>query len=273
VVGGQHGGGPVLGESVIPSERYKPGWRELGFGPEFRGPAVTSGGRNRTHAIAMIRRRRAAVTASIVLSTSLACSPGEEDNVLHDSAQPTESDAEGTTGSGDAGSSGEAGAESGLEAYLALCAPCHGAQGEGTALGYELRHPVADYARWVARTGRPGEEFGGTVMAAYPYDVLSDAQLDEILEWLDGFPQPQTGEALYLDYCGNCHGRDPRDKGVVGKKIYEKSFDDTVKKVRSGKGGLDFGRREAYMPAFDTTRINDAELQSILDWFATLESP
>jgi mono/diheme cytochrome c family protein len=41
-------------------------------------------------------------------------------------------------------------------------------------------------------------------------------------------------------------------------------------KVREGENGLDFGVRTEYMPAFDTTRLTDAEVQLIADHIATL---
>jgi hypothetical protein len=103
------------------------------------------------------------------------------------------------------------------------CAACHGPNGEGTALGYEIRHPVRPYATWVVRHGRTGGEFPGSAMLAYAPSSLTDAQLGTIFDYLDSLPQPTTGEGLYLDYCRNCHGTDARG-GVTGVDISDKEF-------------------------------------------------
>lgn len=221
---------------------------------------------------------------SLVLALSLAgCMVGDEasdlDAAIHGAADTdtaagaAESSGDGsdTDPAADAGSTtDEPATQSGEELYAGLCASCHGAQGEGTQLGYELAHPSRQYAIWVVRNGRQDGEFPTSVMAAYPPEVVSDEQLEEILDWLDGLEQPQVGETLYLDYCGNCHGADPNDGGIVGKKVGGKSFSDTVDKVRKGKGGDAYGDREAYMPGFDEARLDDVEIQAITDWFATL---
>jgi mono/diheme cytochrome c family protein len=153
--------------------------------------------------------------------------------------------------------------------YLGLCSPCHGADALGTELGYELRHPDHDYARWVVRNGRVDGEFPGSVMAAYPEAALSDDDLDAILDWLDAFPQPDVGEALYLDYCRNCHGPDARG-GIVGKDISDKEFHDALEKVRKGEGGSNYAARALYMPAAGPTRLADDEVAKIAEFIAAL---
>jgi mono/diheme cytochrome c family protein len=161
-----------------------------------------------------------------------------------------------TTGSSDA---------TGEELY-ALCAPCHGPAGEGSELGYELRHPSRPYATWVVRNGRPGTEFDNSVMAPYSESILSDADLEKIWDYLDSFEQPTTSEGLYLDYCGNCHGPDATG-GVVGVIITDKTFPDAIEKVREGEGGTNYGNRPVYMPGFDTSRLTDDEVQLIVDFW------
>lgn len=152
---------------------------------------------------------------------------------------------------------------------FAQCAACHGPTGEGSVLGYEIRHPVRPYAAWVVRHGRTGGEFPSSAMLAYGGSTLSDEQLTTIFDYLDGFPQPLTGQDLYLDYCGNCHGTDARG-GVTGVDISDKAFNDALEKVREGEGGNDYGNRGAYMPAFPRSKLTDDEVELITDYISTL---
>lgn len=158
---------------------------------------------------------------------------------------------------------------SGEELFGQLCSPCHGPSGEGSALGYELQHPVREFSTWVVRNGRPGDEFENSAMAAYATTSISDASLEEIWDYLDAFPQPTTGEGLYLDYCRNCHG-DDAGGGVVNKDISDKDFADAEERVREGAGLADPGARTLYMPAFGTDVLSDSELQMLMDYVATL---
>ena len=73
----------------------------------------------------------------------------------------------------------------GIEAYANLCGSCHGSEGQGTASGPIIQFPVAGYAKWVTRNGRPGADYPGP-MSAYGTDRLTDAQLDEIIDVLIG---------------------------------------------------------------------------------------
>lgn len=177
--------------------------------------------------------------------------------------------------SADTSESGESGNESGTlpptgeQLYATLCASCHGPAAEGTSLAYELRHPSHEYARWVIRNGRSGGEFPDSKMAAYPEALFDDAAIDAILDWLDTFEQPTTGEALYLDYCGNCHGADASG-GVVEKPIEYQGVHDMLEKVREGEGGTNYGARMQYMPGVSTDRLDDAEVTAIADYVAGL---
>jgi mono/diheme cytochrome c family protein len=202
-------------------------------------------------------------------------------------ADDTDTGAEGSTS--DAGSSGatesSSGADSstaadstgapevsGEEFFLSVCASCHGNEGEGTALGYALQHPVRDYSSWVVRHGRPtgNPELPGSVMVAYDTDTLSDATLEEIWDYLDAFPQPTTGEALYLDYCRNCHGEDALG-GITGVNIREpEALAELSEKVREGESVGNYDARTEAMPAFDDSRLSDAEVQLIADHVASL---
>ena len=154
------------------------------------------------------------------------------------------------------------------EQLFAQCAPCHGPSGEGTALGYELRHPDRPHAEWVVRNGRMGApEFPTSVMLAYPAATLSDADLGKIFDYLSAFPQPTTGQGLYLDYCGNCHAADAKRSDISNKV-----FADVIGMVRSGEEA-DVKYRSVYMPAFATSTLSDAEVQLIMDYIASLRVP
>ena len=144
---------------------------------------------------------------------------------------------------------------------FAICAACHGPDGAGTRLGPELLHPRRDYATWVVRNGREGRGFPGP-MAAYPSATLTDPQLSDILDWLSSPPRPTDGRALYLDFCGTCHGADGRG-GSVAQTTAGKSVATIVTKVRTGHGGMDYATRTAYMPKFTTEDLSDDQLQAI----------
>ncbi len=177
-------------------------------------------------------------------------------------------DSDGGSGSGDEGSS-ESGdplpIPTGPELYASLCSGCHGLEGEGTELGYELRHPDRELSTYVIRTGREGVEFENSAMAAYGEDLFSDAQLVELYDWLDSFEQPADGAGLYADYCANCHGADPLAGGVIDKDIADKDLNDMREKVREGVGEVS-DPRQGYMSSFSETQLSDAELQAMIDW-------
>ncbi|MCA9707642.1 MAG: cytochrome c [Myxococcales bacterium] len=220
---------------------------------------------------------------AIPLALMLAGCPGDDpDPGSSDSSgtDPSGADSSGTDSSGGVDTTGDPSGDptagptagpdaSGEELYGQLCSPCHGPNGVGTTLGYELQHPVREFSTWVVRNGRPGDEFENSSMSAYGTNVVSDTSLEEIWDYLDAQPQPTTGEGLYLDYCANCHGVDATG-GVVGKDISDKTFADSLERVREGAGLSDPGARMFYMPAFDTDVVSDQELQLLIDHVATL---
>jgi mono/diheme cytochrome c family protein len=186
----------------------------------------------------------------------------------------TSAASEGSTSEGSSGADSTGGPPdvSGEEFYLSVCAPCHGQSGEGTAIGYALQHPVRDYSTWVVRNGRPpgNPELPGSVMTAYSTDTLGEATLEEIWDYLDTFPQPTTGEALYLDYCRNCHGEDATG-GITGVSLLTaEAMLEPLDKVREGDNVGLYDMRAEAMPAFSPTRLSDAEVQLIVDHLATL---
>lgn len=157
----------------------------------------------------------------------------------------------------------------GRELFAASCAVCHGPEGQGSVNAYELQHPNAGFATFVVRTGRPGLEFPGVMMAAYPPELVTDAQLDEIWTWLDSFPQPTTGEGIYRDYCQNCHGADATT-GPAGQELREKTALEMIEKLREGAGGTNYALRHTYMPSLDANRLTDAEISAIATYIGSL---
>jgi mono/diheme cytochrome c family protein len=162
------------------------------------------------------------------------------------------------SGCGSGGSDNAAGSPS---PFASVCAMCHGPQGEGTARAPEIRHPDHGYARWVVRNGREGKGFPAP-MLAYGAAAVSDVELDHILDWLSALPAATTGQALYLDYCGNCHGPDGRG-GTVEQTAYGTVPEQITDEVRSGEGGTDYGARTHFMPAIPASALSDAQLTSI----------
>ena len=218
----------------------------------------------------------------VALLTLAAC-PAADDTGTGGEGTGSTSEAEASTGStSDASTSGvdsSGGAESstgggagisGEEFFLSVCASCHGMEGEGTALGYEVQHPVRDYSTWVVRNGRPAgnPETPGSEMMRYAPDLLDDSTLEEIWDYLDTFPQPTTGEALYADYCANCHGVDAAG-GITGVDIRFELAEIFVK-VREGENVGNYAARNSAMPRFDESRLSDAEIQLIADHIASL---
>jgi len=162
----------------------------------------------------------------------------------------------------------DAGSMTAEQRFTALCAACHGAEGQGTPLGPELRHPVADYSTWVVRNGRASETYPGP-MVAFTDTLISDVQLEEVWAWLGSFDVPPTGQGLYEDYCANCHGADALG-GRVGKHIEDKELADLQEKVRAGEGGNAFGNSALYMPHWGSAELSDTQLALIAEYIATL---
>ena len=167
-------------------------------------------------------------------------------------------------GSAQTGGAGGGGAvpTDGKGLYEANCMACHGVQGVGGPLGYEIQHPVREYANWVVRNGRALAAPFPKAMEKFGTDKLSDAQLALIWDYLDQPPQPTTGPALFADYCTNCHGAD--GAGGPTMRPLANEGKEVLKLVREGHNIGKYAMRHDSMPKFDMTRITDAELNLIL---------
>jgi len=166
-----------------------------------------------------------------------------------------------TTGSG-----GAAGGASGnLPAGYAVCVPCHGNQGAGVAgHGPEIQHPVVDFATWVIRNGRMHPDYPDA-MLKFTVDQLSDAQLQGILTYLAAPPKPTTGQALFMDFCANCHGANAAG-GVTMRPINTEPMTKFTSMVRSGHNLGQFSGRRDFMPKWSTTELTDADIKLIFTY-------
>jgi len=178
-------------------------------------------------------------------------------------------------------------------AYSFTCFTCHGVLGAGVPaggvnpmpLGPEIQHPLREYSEWVVRNGRedtsdgfthPMLSFGladdaGTADCDATYQVgcdiwVSDADLQLIFDYLDTPPQPTTGEGLYLDYCGNCHGADGLGGTTTRFLTEQAALDELVATTRAGTHPGEEANRPEHMPPMDATILTDAELQLISDY-------
>jgi mono/diheme cytochrome c family protein len=157
----------------------------------------------------------------------------------------------------------------GIDYYAHVCAGCHGANGEGTTRGYEIRNPVIDFATHVIRTGRPGLEFQDS-MPVYLVEKLAQKQLDEILAWLRTAPKPASGGGLYNRFCANCHAKDATG-GTSEKLVRNKEVDDFIDAVRQGRVAGDYDLRNRYMPGWSGSELTDTEVELIFNYVRTLK--
>lgn len=154
-----------------------------------------------------------------------------------------------------------------VEKYMENCSSCHGEHGEGTTDGPQIQNPVRGYATWVIRNGRavqmPGMGYLDP-MPAHDAEVVSDADIKGILDYLSLPAHPTDGEGLYLRFCGNCHG--PDASGGRAHESIRGEADDAMEKVRGGEGHNNYGAAEKYMPSWSSTELSNAEVDLIVQW-------
>jgi mono/diheme cytochrome c family protein len=159
---------------------------------------------------------------------------------------------------------------SGTEFYAHVCAGCHGAVGEGTTRGYEIRNVKSDYAEFVIRNGRPGAPYFRDSMPQYSAGSLSDAQLTQIISFLRSAAKPATGKLLYSRFCASCHGADGKG-GVSKKAVTGKGFDTFEDAIRIGKGTRNYAERQKYMPSWTSSEINADEIRLMATYIRSLD--
>jgi cytochrome c553 len=160
------------------------------------------------------------------------------------------------------------------------CGNCHGEEGEGIVnRGPEIKHPNRELFDFLVRQGdaMPLVAYRDP-MKPVTTAMISDPILDEIYTWLNSFPKPTTGAALFADYCSYCHGPDGRGGSTQGyaKESHSAPFEpqgaEFLKKVRdghirSGAGGtVPVSNRTEWMPPFPATLLTDQEVALIEAW-------
>lgn len=156
----------------------------------------------------------------------------------------------------------------GEELFRESCSMCHGVDGAGSMDGPQLMSPVRAFATYVIRNGRDKQMGFKDAMAPFGGDLLSDAELARILDWLSAAPKPVAGEGLYVRFCGNCHGANAQG-GRVGKDLTG-NLDEVFEKVRKGHGGTSYGARTKYMPGWLASELTDAEVAAIAAYIGSL---
>ena len=158
------------------------------------------------------------------------------------------------------------GATPALQFFSSNCAGCHGAEGEGSPNGPQIRFQDDLLARFAVRQGRNGPGIPST-MPTYSTTELPEDQLDEILDWLAAFPKPTTGEGLYNQFCSNCHGVDglggPSAEPVAGRLSIGEI-------VRTGHAPGRYAERREYMSAWTEEQITAQELTLIAQYVRSM---
>jgi cytochrome c oxidase cbb3-type subunit 3 len=184
----------------------------------------------------------------------------------------------------DASVDADVGRLAGKPLYLALCAPCHGADGKGYAADHApslvnptfLESASDDFLRRSIMAGRPG-----TSMAAYGKaqgGPLDDAGIDRLVTYLREQGPParpllavaagdlQTGAAIYAKRCVACHG----DAKVRGEAIslanleFQAAATDPFVRYAIANG-----RPGTKMEAF-AGKLTDAELDAVVRYVRAL---
>ena len=114
------------------------------------------------------------------------------------------------------------------------------------------------------RNGRVHPDFP-EAMPKFAVDALPDAQLQGILSYLAARPKPTTGQALFVDYCANCHGANAAG-GVTTRPINTAPMNEFTTMVRGGHGAGQFSSRREYMPKWTATELTDADIRLIFTY-------
>ena len=175
---------------------------------------------------------------------------------------------------------------SGKPLYLALCAPCHGAEARGYAADHApslvsptfVETATEDFLRRSIARGRPG-----TSMAAYSKESggpLDDAAIASVVGWLREGRAPvhalvaaapgdaAVGAAVYAKRCFGCHGdAKVRGEGVslANPQFLAAATDSFVRYAVAN------GRPDTKMEAF-AGQLSDAEIDGVVSYVRSLAS-
>lgn len=188
-------------------------------------------------------------------------------------------------------------ADAGKELYMRDCAWCHGRAGEGTRVGPDLVTGTNGPAltRFVLATGRmPLDVPDERVSRAEP--LYDDAQVDAIVEFVEGFGQPGPdvpdvdvaagdlghGAELYQEHCAACHsttgiggalasgsaGELPdvhaERAANIAPGLHASSPEEVAEAIVTGPGT---------MPVFGAETLSQHDLESIVRYVEYLQHP
>jgi ubiquinol-cytochrome c reductase cytochrome c subunit len=170
--------------------------------------------------------------------------------------------------------------ERGRELYLVGCASCHGAEGEGTSQGPDLRGVGAAAADFQLSTGRmpdtqPDRQ---AVTKRSPY---TRAEIDDLVAYVaslgPGPPIPdvdtppgdlQEGAQLYLDNCAACHSAAGNggalSLGRDAPTLHDATRVEIAEAIRTGPGN---------MPVFGPETLTRQQVNSIVRYVQYLKKP
>lgn len=170
--------------------------------------------------------------------------------------------------------------ERGRKLYLTGCASCHGANGEGTALGVDLRGVGAASADFQLTTGRMPSTAPNRQSVSKP-PVYRRSEIDDLVAYVaslgPGPPIPnvrdphgdlQQGGRLYLNNCAACHSAAGNggalSLGRDAPTLHPATPTQVGEAVRSGPGN---------MPVFGPETLTPRQLNSIVRYVEYLKDP
>jgi mono/diheme cytochrome c family protein len=189
------------------------------------------------------------------------------------------------SGSG-SGSGGGGGSGSGAPAaYVAHCVSCHGDSAQGVTLsGPAIQRATREMTEYLVRNGDQNATVNGQnqivgdprTMTAFTAAMVSDAQIDEIVTWLQSFPAAATGAELFAQHCSFCHGVSGKGGATEYASAFHSapfptqtlaSFTTYVKAGHTSENGLTVApsQRRKYMPPF-ATLLTDNQLSLMFTW-------
>lgn len=173
----------------------------------------------------------------------------------------------------------------------AVCASCHGAQGEGNVAlnaprlagqdGWYLRRQLDAYRRgW--RGAAPGDVYG-MQMRAMAMALTEPAQVDAVVAWLQGFPDVPAeptlsgdvaaGQAAYA-ICVACHGAAGEgNEQLGGPRLAGQSDWYLVRQIRNYRQGLrGYDPKDIYGLQMKSMAATLADDEAIVDVVAYINS-